>query len=699
MKKLLTLALVLCAGMLSGQDGFKGIPLGPDVNTPADELMPRFSPDGNIMVFSRGTEENGNMYQRLEQAELGESGKWSSGGNELNIPRVVSFEGMTHEFVGHISAQNEVWTANGDDSGKGASLLNRNGQPVSLPIGFDDLAPENYSFTLGDNERVLIMSYALPKGSQDLWILFRGPSNEWSAPVSLGETLNTKQDEVAPFLSPDGQQLFFTSNGHADHQGGGDIYMSERLDDTWTNWSAPQHLGAAVNTAGWDGHFVLHPGGQDAYFVSGPGPESLGDIYRIPLADIPLLAPPAPMDTLFLTVQQDQPEPFSLLRFGVPNQSAPLVDIKSQGASGTIATAYEAPFFTYTPPTGFTGQESFLLTHCDPPISSNCRPVVVQANVEAADKPDFPRELRYQTRQGVSIPLDMPATLSAQLDRQRTTAAHPTDKGTVKWNSETESEFLRYDPQPDFVGTDTVQLYTLLDGTPVRAIIEVIGDAAVVDEGREKIEPIEPDEPTDFLLYGRVTIRGESEAPGGVEIRLLEEGNRDLGPLPLQLDGRYEIRLPAGNNYLLRSESGLFYPYAETVAGAPPKVEKNIELEPLPADTGTVFTLKNVYFDVGKASLRPESTQELKRLYQFLRDNPTVEVEIRGHTDNQDTEESNQVLSENRVKSVINYLKYQGIYGNRMTGKGFGESQPIDTNETPEGRQNNRRVEVAILKR
>ena len=109
--------------------------------------------------------------------------------------------------------------------------------------------------------------------------------------------------------------------------------------------------------------------------------------------------------------------------------------------------------------------------------------------------------------------------------------------------------------------------------------------------------------------------------------------------------------------------------------------------------------MKNIEFDLDKATLRPESTEELKRLHRFLRENPKIEIMVMGHTDSQNSDEYNQKLSEDRVASVIRYLKYRGVMGYRLQGQGFGESQPVDTNDTPEGRQNNRRVEFKITKK
>ncbi len=112
-----------------------------------------------------------------------------------------------------------------------------------------------------------------------------------------------------------------------------------------------------------------------------------------------------------------------------------------------------------------------------------------------------------------------------------------------------------------------------------------------------------------------------------------------------------------------------------------------------------VFKLENVYFDFGKATLRPESYPSLNELADMLKSKPNITIEIGGHTDNVGDDASNMTLSQNRAESVRTYLINKGINGSRMIAKGYGETKPVATNDTDEGRQQNRRTEVKILSR
>jgi len=106
--------------------------------------------------------------------------------------------------------------------------------------------------------------------------------------------------------------------------------------------------------------------------------------------------------------------------------------------------------------------------------------------------------------------------------------------------------------------------------------------------------------------------------------------------------------------------------------------------------------LRNIFFDLAKATLRPESNSELDRLVKLMKDVPNLKIEISGHTDNTGSALTNETLSQQRAEAVVNYLKQKGIDGSRMTAKGYGASKPVATNNTDDGRQQNRRTEFEI---
>jgi len=167
-----------------------------------------------------------------------------------------------------------------------------------------------------------------------------------------------------------------------------------------------------------------------------------------------------------------------------------------------------------------------------------------------------------------------------------------------------------------------------------------------------------------------------------------------------KLNGSFLICLPVNINYALNvsKEGYLFYSENFSLKNENSNTEPflmNIALQPI--KQGFSVILKNVFFDTDKYELKPESEVELLKLVAFLRSNPKIRIEIGGHTDNIGSEKYNLSLSENRAKAVYKFLINNGIEKLRLTYKAYGFSKPIDNNETPEGRSNNRRTEFKVL--
>ncbi len=159
------------------------------------------------------------------------------------------------------------------------------------------------------------------------------------------------------------------------------------------------------------------------------------------------------------------------------------------------------------------------------------------------------------------------------------------------------------------------------------------------------------------------------------------------------------IPVVAGNNYALHSmakgyllDSRNFQP-TESSIDKPYLIESYLEKIKL----DQVVTLNNIFFDIDKFDLKPESEVELKTVIQLLNSNPQMKIEISGHTDNSGSDSHNKELSANRATSVKAYLEKQGVAPLRLIAKGFGSSKPSASNDTEEGRAKNRRIEIRIL--
>jgi outer membrane protein OmpA-like peptidoglycan-associated protein len=164
------------------------------------------------------------------------------------------------------------------------------------------------------------------------------------------------------------------------------------------------------------------------------------------------------------------------------------------------------------------------------------------------------------------------------------------------------------------------------------------------------------------------------------------------------VSGRYLVSLPSGTNYgiVVRQDGYLFHSenFDLPATAAYAEVVKDIPLKKL--EVGVVIVLNNIFFDTGKAILRPESTSELERLLKLFTDMPTLKLEMAGHTDNVGDDAKNQDLSQRRAQAVVTYLTQHGVATTRLTAVGYGETKPVAPNTTKAGRQLNRRTEFKV---
>ena len=181
--------------------------------------------------------------------------------------------------------------------------------------------------------------------------------------------------------------------------------------------------------------------------------------------------------------------------------------------------------------------------------------------------------------------------------------------------------------------------------------------------------------------------------PDGIEV-----GNAISSPQ----DGAFKIVLPFDKNYVIRATADKFFAQSENlnldslVKEGFLEIHKDLYLVPI--EVGQVVRLNNVFFDFDKWDLRGESFLELNRVVQLLQENPAIVIEMSAHTDSYGSDDYNITLSENRARSVMQYILSKGISTDRISSKGYGETKPVVANDTPENRQLNRRVEFTILK-
>ena len=196
-------------------------------------------------------------------------------------------------------------------------------------------------------------------------------------------------------------------------------------------------------------------------------------------------------------------------------------------------------------------------------------------------------------------------------------------------------------------------------------------------------------------VFDKKTTKG---LPSGVE--LIDMNTKQIiSKVQTDEQGNYLITLPVGRDYAfnVNRKGYLFFSDNFFLSQQSPDsvFEKNIPLQPI--ETNATIVLKNIFFDVNKSDLKPASEAELDEVVKLMNDNPTLKIQISGHTDTVGKATDNIKLSENRARAVIDYLISKNINATRLTSKGFGATQPIAPNKTEDGRALNRRTEMKVV--
>lgn len=204
------------------------------------------------------------------------------------------------------------------------------------------------------------------------------------------------------------------------------------------------------------------------------------------------------------------------------------------------------------------------------------------------------------------------------------------------------------------------------------------------------------------ILRGRV-LDDKTEEPVDAVIELYDnETEALLAEFNSGIEtGEYVISLPGGKNYAIAVQAEDYLFHSENMNISEAEVNREIinDIRLKKVEVGETIVLRNIFFDTGAAELRPESYAELGILYKLMVDNPSLKIEISGHTDNVGSANLNQRLSERRARSVVDFLIERGIDNERLTYKGYGFEKPIASNETAAGRQMNRRTEFEIIEK
>ena len=211
---------------------------------------------------------------------------------------------------------------------------------------------------------------------------------------------------------------------------------------------------------------------------------------------------------------------------------------------------------------------------------------------------------------------------------------------------------------------------------------------------------IQEPRPIDVLIVGRVLHSRTREPLTSAQVKVSPRGTMsELRELPLN-NGRFELRVNDLRDLQFFASQEGFLANSKILGLSRSDISTAYEVELLldPEEKGGKITLDPIYFQQSLAEIKPESMGQLERLYEVLKSNPGIYVRIEGHTDNQGTAASLDKLSRERAEAIRQYLINKGIDRLRVSATGFGARRPVADNESSEGREANRRVEVIITR-
>ncbi len=472
-------------------------------------------------------------------------------------------------------------------------------------------------------------------------------------PKNLGPLVNSRDPEYLPSLTIDGKQLAFTRNRNGRNE---DFFATER--DSSNQWQRSQPLPGEVNTPANEGAMHISQDGEWMVFTACSRPDGYGgcDIY------ISYKTPEGwtPGQNLGGRINTDQWESQPCL--SPDKQSLYFVSRRPGGFGGSDIYVshllkngrWDSPV-NLGPTINTTGDEQCPFLHADN------QTLYFTSSVW----PGYGNDDLFLSRKKVDGSWSTPENLGFPIN-------------TIDREG---SLIIAADGITAYYASNRSDSYGDMD----------LYEFTLPQHARST--------PT-YWVRGKVSDKTNGK-PIAALLNLREaESGKAITQVQADAQGNYLVTLPAGKNYLLSIRQPGYFFHSEVfemkqTADAKPQ-QINVSLQPFSTDSAIV--LNHIYFRTNQAELSDSSQAELMNLVDLLRENPTLIIEISGHTDNQGNANDNLLLSKRRAEAVVNFLTAQGIPANRLQAKGYGANRPIADNTTAAGRAKNRRSEMKILR-
>ena len=763
--------LISISSTCLGQDLEEPIKLSKAINSPFAERVPLISLDGKALYFARkshpqnmGSDDKDDIWVSYLNPKTNE---WTKA---VNVGAPLNNDG--HNFVVSVNTSGDAMYLANDykqNLKDAISYTTKKGRRWSTPFTIDIPDYKNkspyVSYYVSKDDKYLLISAEQneTEGGRDFYVCFKTKTG-WSSPLNLGGDINSKGEENSIFLAADNKTIYFSSDGLGG-LGGYDLFVSKRLDDTWTRWSTPENLGAPINTPSNDLSISIPASGDYAYLARGPIDNT--DIYKI---KIPEAHRPSPVTFLQAQlVDSETKKPIDgRIYFESLNKNNKDEKSMHDAQSATHIVEANEDMGIYAQVKGYFPASTYYTSRTDEleaidsdvdeyysnpelqilqnklddlqrelkklqtkknetkvnkrksnttKVKSNKKTFDSKANSfkNVGDKEDELNELKSKYQQyleGTDVPAEKNEVKAKSTDsdalkeaREKYREFYSKEEARSKATSE-----KKYTSEEVNVFSQSIveKLFGEFYLPAIRAVKKVEGiNLSTKDVAR--LEGIIKEDMmavwTPKVMYSLDT-EYNNQADRETRLRIKQDIKDEFAEalrtdVDLQIIKQKEKNLKANIVKQLDSphkrevvQKKIDEDREEEVIGYQ-EVEKQLSLIPL--KKGAVFTLNNIFFDVNKADIKPQSESELKRVFLFLQSNPQLSIEIAGHTNGWCSAEFAQDLSKDRSEAVYQYLIREGIDKSRLSFKGYGKSDPIATNKTQCGRRQNQRVELRII--
>lgn len=780
LRTLIVLAIIVNAlSIVTAQTSFLPANLGTSVNSEYPEINPILHPDGKILYFSRANHpENrfgGVNSQDIWYSVLNEDGTWTEAkrlSNSINIGRYNAIlgildDGNTFLINGKYSKNGKYWID------RGLSLIERTnsenwGKPISLNIAGYTRQNRGKATTayITPDKKYIILSYSKRSNKKDnaLYIAIKKDNDKYTKPQELNFVGKDNGDSYeAPFLSADGKALYFSCKVKGNYN----LYVSNRTDDTYKNWSLPIPLSDTINTSGWENYYRLNKKENWAYFCSDSASIGKSDIFKVKIfednpnvklsglilskADEKLMLADTNYRITFngnevagLKIDKASASYEVLLPFGQNYIIKPelqnwvgVVDSLDASNIKEYTEMNKNLYFESIPYVKIFGK--IINTRTNLPISLENNPKILINNL-LSDSVKYGTEIaEYKA----ILPLGSKYIVNAKVPNfvskadtvDVTTAISYTEKEvnfyiqSVPW-IEVKGTALDNNTFTPIIGASFPKL--VVNGNPIdTVVIDPVNGSFTIRlpygfkyttaiASKDYISLNNELDLTGYVEYAKVAhsvfaerkdanmailsgniinIKTDKPLTSDVPVKLKVNGVETMGFRYDSSNASYTLKLPVGVSYdILPSVKNFYNKYEQvdlTKVKKGTKIAKNFYVTPI--EVGQTVNIDFIYFETGKSKLKPTSFRSLNALVEFLNEYPNVMVEISGHTDNTGSPVVNQKISEQRAKSVADYVISQGVAKDRIVSKGYSSKKPKASNATAKGRAENRRVEFTII--